>query len=582
MLLTFRTKLLASHIGLVVVIVLLTILELNRALGADLARQLDQRLEEQAKGASTWVTGDRRHPERLAARIAPIVNADVAIFDREGRLVAVATPSSAPGGDDAAGPEVGVAAGGAIGHASRILPGIGEEHFVAVPAGDGLVLRLAAPLSGINATVAAMRQRLAFASLLAVGAALALGIFASRFAIRPLRAMTETATNLARGDYDVKVPIQTPDEFGVLSRALALLAAQLKAQVGALVSERDRLSAILAGMMEGVIVFDRGGRALLANPAAVEVLGAEAPLAGKTLAEAVPIPEVRAFIESAAATRKVGETEIEAAERTIAIYVRPLGASGGGELVAVVRDMTPIRRLLSMRRDFVANVTHELRTPLTAIMGYAETLVRGSADAATQKSFLEIIQRQSARLASLVEGLLRLSALESAPDGAPVIEPVELGAIASLAIQTVKTRAATSEVTLLAHFAHATVAAADPGALEQVVENLLDNAIKYGRRGGTVRLEGERRGARVVVRVIDDGPGIESRHLPRLFERFYRVDEGRSRQRGGTGLGLAIVKHIVEAMRGSVAVASVVGTGTTFTIELPAYEPAASENTARP
>src|SRR6185295_5953748 len=188
-------------------------------------------------------------------------------------------------GDETAGPEVAAAARGEIGHASRLLAGSGtdEQHFVAVPAGDGLVLRLAAPLSGINATVAAMRQRLVFASLLAVAAALALGIFASRFAIRPLRAMTQTATDLAKGNYDVNVPVQTSDEFGILSRALASLAAQLKAQVGALTSERDRLSAILSGMMEGVIVFDRDGAALLANPAAMEILGADATLVGKSM-----------------------------------------------------------------------------------------------------------------------------------------------------------------------------------------------------------------------------------------------------------------------------------------------------------
>ena len=581
---SFRTKLLASHVGLVLVVVLITILGLNRTLGADLERQLDLRLEEQAKGASVWVSGDRRHPERIAGRIAVIVNAEVAIFDRDGKLVATSAPSS----KDAQGeipPEVSAAIAGGVGRASRLLSADAddEQHYVAVPAGDGLVLRLAAPLSGINATLRAMRQRLIYASALAVAAALMLGFFASRFAIRPLRAMTQTATDLAKGDYDVKVPVQTPDDFGVLSRALASLAAQLKAHVGALTSERDRLSAILAGMMEGVIVFDADGHALLANPSAMEILGVDETIVGKHLREAVKSTELRAFIERAAQSGVIGETEIEVDDgaRSIALYVRPLGVTGGGEVVAVLRDMTPIRRLLSMRRDFVANVSHELRTPLTAIMGYAETLLRGSPDEATRRTFLEIIQRQSGRLAALVEGILRLSALEAAPDPRQVTERVELRAIASHALATVKSRAVERDVTLENLVDDGAVVAGDPGGLEQVVENLVDNAVKYGRQGGTVRVEGARKGSRVIVSIVDDGPGIESRHLPRLFERFYRVDEGRSRQRGGTGLGLAIVKHIIESMRGTVTVESTIGGGTRFTIELPGFDAARVESGSR-
>ncbi len=388
--LTFRTKLLASHVALVFVVVLIVILELNRSLGADLARQLDQRLEQQAQGAAQWVGEGRRHPEKLASRLAHVVNADVTIFDREGNVTgdsahAGATPDApvVPPPPSPAPPEVLAAQRGEVGHATRAAAGTRDEiHYVAVLAADGIVVRVAAPLSDINATLGAMRARLLFASGIALAVAIALGFFASRIASRPLRDMTASATRIAKGDYDIAVSSTSPDEFGVLAEALSSLAAQLKARIGDLTAERDRLSAILAGMVEGVLVHGADGRVLVANPAATEILGGAAPLVGKRLEEAVTRADLRAFVERAAKHADVSETEIEGDGRSIALYVRPLAASAGGA-VTVLRDMTGVRKLMTMRRDFVANVSHELRTPVAAIQGYAETLLGGAADVAT-------------------------------------------------------------------------------------------------------------------------------------------------------------------------------------------------------
>jgi two-component system phosphate regulon sensor histidine kinase PhoR len=437
-------------------------------------------------------------------------------------------------------------------------------HYVAVGAADGLVLRLGAPLSGINATVRGMQRQLLVASGIALAIALALGMVAARVASDPLRAMTANAERLARGQYDLGPPSTSPDEFGLLSRTLSQLAAELESKIGDLVAERDRLSAILAGMAEGVVVTDANGEVVLANPAAAQVLGAPLDEGAKL---DVGAPEVRAFLEGSGSN--VREAEIEtAAGRAIALYVKPLAAGR----VTVLRDMTRIRRLLSLRRDFVANVSHELRTPVTAIQGYAETLLRGTVDAATTRQFLEIIHRQSMRIGQLVTSLLRLSELEAAPEDEAVMEPVPLLAVADAVADTVRARAAASGAAVAVRVPSDLLARGDPSGVEQVLLNLVDNAVKYGKPKGTVTVRGTREGAQALVTVEDDGPGIAPEHLPRLFERFYRVDAGRSRDRGGSGLGLAIVKHLVDSMGGKIEVESTVGRGSTFSVRLPLHE----------
>ncbi|HEY3821192.1 MAG TPA: ATP-binding protein [Polyangiaceae bacterium] len=569
MTLTFRAKLLASHLALVTAILLLVVLELNRTLGGDLVRQLDDRLEQQAQGAAQWVGEGRRHPDKLAGRLGLVVHAEVTLFDRDGNVLgdsSLQDVTGAPSGAD--DPEFQAAQRGEIGRATRAIEG-GEMRFVAVPAADGMVVRLGAPLSDIDATVGAMRRRLTFAIGIAIAAALALGWLASRLAARPLRAMTESATRIAQGDYAI-VPSTSPDDFGILSRTLASLGAQLEAKLRELTEERDRLSAILAGMAEGVLVVDATGKVVLANPAAEMILGPA--LVGKGVAEAVTSPALRAVLENAATTGQPHETEVEAGSRAIALYVRPLAARGGG-LVTVLRDMTRLRKLLVVRRDFVANVSHELRTPVTAIQGYAETLLRGAVDETTRKQFTEIIHRHARRLGALVEGLLTLSELEARPPEQAVRERVEVPAIAEHVRATLRERAAQRETGVDVDVAADVIARGDPVAVEQVIENLVDNAIKYGKDGGgRVRIVGRRLGDRVRLDVLDDGPGIDAEHLPRLFERFYRVDAGRSRERGGTGLGLAIVKHLVESMGGTVEVDSGTGRGTTFRVEWPAWD----------
>jgi two-component system phosphate regulon sensor histidine kinase PhoR len=572
--LTFRTKLLASHVGLVIAVMVIALLALNQALVADLRRQLDERLLEQATGAAQWVGEGRRHPDKLAERLALIVKADVTIFSHSGEVLGDSSAST-PARDGASEPpavlgktpendarasEVVTAMAGAIGRASRTL-GSGEDmRYVAVPAAE------------IHATVLAMQRRLIFASALAIVLALGLGFLASQLAARPLLAMTGAARRLAQGDYEVDLRSTSPDEFGLLSRTLGTLAGELKARIGDLVAERDRLTAILAGMAEGVVVVSATREILVANPAASEILRASATLVGSRLETAVTDPAIHRFIADGDSTSDVHESEVETAEgKSIAIYVRPLAASNGaaGGLVAVLRDMTRVRRLLTMRRDFVANVSHELRTPVASIQGYAETLLERAAEGTTERQFLEIIHRQAQHMGALVSDLLTLSEAQTKPREDLIREPIHLASLSAHVVDTLRGRALTKEARVRLEVGEEVRALGDPMGLEQVLQNLVDNALKYGQSGGEVSVRGVSGEGRVVLTVTDDGPGIAEEHLPRLFERFYRVDPGRSRDRGGTGLGLAIVKHLVESMGGAVAVTSDLGHGTTFRVELP-------------
>ena len=521
MVISFRTKLLASHVGLVAAVGIIAIFALNRWLSGDLVRQLDARLLEQARGAAEWSEeGGRRHPAKVASRIAHIVDAEVALFDRDGTVIAASPPESRID----VGDEVKEARANGVGKATRLRGGQ-EMHYVAVPAADGIVIRLSVPLSEVNQTVSDMQKRLLVTSGVAIVVALALGLLASR------------------------------------------VTSQLAA-------ERDHLSAILAGMVEGVLVIDHRGRVIVTNPAVDKILGTPGPVVGKTLEEAVTHDEARSLIE-ACMRGEITDTELEITDErgtSIAVYVRPLPASAGGAVVAVLRDQTALRRLMTVRRDFVANVSHELRTPVTAIQGYAETLLQGSTDPETSKQFIEIVHRQAQRIGGLVEQLLALSELEARGRSDIAHESVKLFSTAQHVAETVRGRAEKRNIRVTIDVAEDAIAFADPEGVERAIINLVDNAIKYGKDGGEVTITGERHHARGTVEIVvaDDGPGIDPTHLPRLFERFYRVDPGRSRSHGGAGLGLSIVKHLVESMDGSIAVTSELGKGARFEVTLPA------------
>lgn len=390
--------------------------------------------------------------------------------------------------------------------------------------------------------------------------------------------LTNAARRMHEGDLTVRARIAREQDLGQLGAAIDQLAGSLSQTVGDLRAQSDLVSRILDGMQEGVLLLDKDGKVALMNPSLREMLLLRADVIGQPLLEVVRHAELKELLDRARTTRKTCSGEVELGGlKPRRLLVRgtafvQTGAGAGdnaGGLLAVFFDVTDIRRLESLRRDFVANVSHELRTPVTAILSAAETMDSALAkDPEAAKRFLGIIERNAARLQRLIEDLLDLSRIESRelrlrPERF-AFEP-----FATHLLGMFRERADKRRITLKLESAKTIDLDVDRRALEQVLTNLVDNAVKYCPEGSTVALHAERADARVRLRVEDNGSGIEEKHLSRLFERFYRVDTGRSREMGGTGLGLSIVKHLVEAMGGTIEVRSTVGKGTTFEVVLP-------------
>ena len=357
-----------------------------------------------------------------------------------------------------------------------------------------------------------------------------------------------------------------------------IAAGRLQEAVDNLQRESSRLEAILGSMVEGVVSVDPQLHITFLNRAFANVMGVRLPLAPRT--PLVAIVRDHELLEMFTSVFASGEpiqrrlTLSALGARTFAVQVTPLAGATRGA-IGMFYDITEIERLERIRRDFVANVSHELRTPLAAISGYAETLLEGGLeDPENSRRFSEIILNKARQLANIVSDLLVLSSLEGGKP--PAAEPVSLRDSISSALRTVEPVAKTRGVHLVFHNGEDVQVLGYEIRLEQVWVNLLDNAIKFNRPDGEVRVEMLRQADSAIVRVCDNGLGIPSRDLPRIFERFYRVDKARSRATGGTGLGLAIVKHAVEQMGGSVAVESRLGHGTVFTVTLPPLEQATS------
>ncbi len=406
------------------------------------------------------------------------------------------------------------------------------------------------------------------AVLVAAGVAAATG--------RRLGALAEWARRTRSGEkVSPPLPARAPDAIDALASELGDLAAQLHAEIGRLENERDRLEAILAAMVEGVIVLDVHGTILRANARVAEILGIEdgRPLAGLRLWDLSRDVELNAAVRDALASRRPAVREVElrgAIHRHLAVTVGP--TADGSAWVLVFHDVTETKRLERVRTDFVANVSHELKTPLTAIKGFAETLLAsGFEDRERATHFVSIIDRQAERLSRLIDDLLILSDLELGK--MPVRpRPSALAPVVHDAVELLAEPARRGGVAVEVDVAEDLRVMGDPDRLAQVVSNLLDNAIKYTPAGGRVRIAAcSVDGSDQVQLVVEDtGRGIPAADLPRLAERFYRVDKARMRELGGTGLGLSIVKHIVQAHGGALHIDSRLGVGTTVTVTLSA------------
>lgn len=369
------------------------------------------------------------------------------------------------------------------------------------------------------------------------------------------------------------------DGLGMLAERIDALVTGLRVELLGLTAERDLLNGILSGMEEGVLLVDSEGRVARINPALKSMLPFLAEPIGRPLLEAVRHEELKILLDEVHRSGQAVARELELPglnPRRLLVQASPGSRlplqPGVLGLLAVFIDVTQLRRLETLRREFVANVSHELRTPVTAIRSASETLRSGAADdPEAAPVFLEIIERNSGRLHALIEDLLELSRIESREvrlERVPLEVARLLGHMVGLQGEAARRRGLELVLDVPAEPVYVL---ADERAVEQILTNLIDNALKYCPSGRVV-VRARQEGSRVVFGVLDMGPGIAARHLPRLFERFFRVDPGRSRAQGGTGLGLAIVKHLTEAMGGRVWVTSEVGRGSEFGLELPGCE----------
>ncbi len=479
-------------------------------------------------------------------------------------------------------PEIQAALKGEVGVSTRRSYTLDERMiYLALPVKDhnqiiGLI-RTALPVTYVDKILRKIYLKIISGSLVIVLLAAALIFFITRRLSRPLAEINRGAERFARGDLSSKVPVPESEELAKLAEALNYMAAQLDDRFRTITQQRQEQEAILSSMVEGVVAVDNHDRLITLNKAGARLLMVNPEMAkGQSIQEIIRNKELQRFLQQTRAAAAPAEGEIVLnglSERFIQLHGTKLldSQSQAIGVLLVMNDVTAMRRLERVRRDFVANVSHELRTPITSLKGFIETLQAGAIqEPENALSFLQIMARQADRLNQIIEDLLTLSRIEQEEEEGKVSLSLEpLKAVLQAAIQISAIRAAEKHINVVLNCPDGFQAYINPPLLEEAVVNLIDNAVKYSPPETTVKVEAEQTGEKVLIHVRDQGRGIAMEHLPRLFERFYRVDPSRSRKVGGTGLGLAIVKHIAQAHDGWVTVDSTLGQGSVFTLHLP-------------
>ena len=585
----FYKKLMASYLVVITVVFTAGMIYLHFGLSAQLMEQAEEDLTRNARLArlllvsSTSKDSPSYRLSELTDEIDRALGVRVTVISAEGRLLVDSDLAfDGPGRiENREGrPEVVAAKENGMGSSVRPGPrGRGELLYLALPIETGPlsggVIRLAMSLREIEETISEMRGLLlaagAFAFLLAIAVSFGAGVIVRR----GFDEIYDAVEKIARGNFSHRIASRRQDELGELARTMDRLASEVEGHLDELRNERDRLEAILEGMAEGVMVTNASGDILLVNSALREFFpslpefedGAPIPL------EAVRSPEVQEAVKdmlSRSATRLEREVEVLPA-RTLTLQAKRARAEGESNLVLVFHDVSEVKRLAGIRREFTANVSHELRTPLTAIQWAAQTLeVTAQSDPEATRRFASTINRHARRLSALVEDLLELGRIESKEEHVRLQEVSIRSAMDSVAhtlAPVVEKRGVRLDMRVPEEADHVR---ADPAALERVLINLAENGVNYSSEGSEITVTGHlREDGFVEVSVADQGEGIPPEHLSRIFERFYRVDSARSRENGGTGLGLSIVKHLVQEMGGDVWVESAPGRGSTFRFTVP-------------
>jgi two-component system, OmpR family, phosphate regulon sensor histidine kinase PhoR len=600
-------KLMAAFVVVIAAAAVIFDLMIGAAWESSLRTEIERNLLQKTQLLAHRVETDRTRPlSGIVDQEGRVAGARVTVIDATGTVLADSEANPTGMENHAARPEFAAALSGKTGSDERRSASVGTPFlYIAAPISGGAV-RLAYPLSDVEAVSAQVRRKLESASAWAFLFALAVAAVAAQWSARRLERIVEVAGRIAEGDLQARILESSQDEIGRVAAAIDRTARQVEQSFAAVRSSQRQLETLLDSMQDAVIAIGADGVVQWANKP-MNRLVPQGTRLHQPVVETVRDPDFLAAVKDAIATHAVRTARASSIVPSRAFDVTAAPLPGGGA-VAVLRDLTEAERVEKTRRDFIANVSHELRTPLTSIQGYAETLLDSTPDnVVPSREFLEIIRKNSARMSRLTEDLLTLARVESGETRfeAESVSPAELlhdaeenfreiarshgidlqirdlephtPQVLHLEMQAVQAhhsplpgrQNSDTQTTLKPTSDDLPPVLADREAIHQVFSNLIDNALKYGASGGRIILGAREIPHAVEFYVQDFGAGIASEHLPRLFERFYRVDKARSRESGGTGLGLAIAKHIMLAHGGSIRAESELAHGSTFLFTLP-------------
>jgi two-component system phosphate regulon sensor histidine kinase PhoR len=560
-------KVLAAMVLVIVAGTTVLDLSIRRAWENSLREDIERNLQQKTVMFANRVNSDHEHNlQQIASQEGQAAGARATIIDSTGKALADSEGQPASMTNRAQEPEFATALKGQIGIETRRSESLGIPFlYVAVPISGGAA-RLAYPLSDLEATTAQSRRTLLFGSAMAFLVALLIAGLAAHFTARRLRHIVKFSEQIAAGDLAARISEGSGDEIGQVAAALDKTARHLEENFAALQTSQHQLETFLNSMQDAVIAIGPDNRVQWANQTMDRLIPQHTRLSAPVV-ETVRDPDFLRAIRGANELRKVLTARATSIVPGRIFDVTAAPMPGGGA-VAVLRDLTETERMEKTRRDFIANVSHELRTPLTSIQGYAETLLDGAGENNHSREFLEIIRKNASRMSRLTEDLLTLARVESGEQRFDM-QPVTPSELLHDAVESFQEVTRAHGIELQVEDGVQEAVSADREAIHQVFSNLIDNALKYAASGGRLILGARHAQCGVEFYVRDFGAGIASEHLPRLFERFYRVDKARSRESGGTGLGLAIAKHIVLAHGGAIRAESELNHGSVFLFTLP-------------
>ncbi|WP_050697263.1 ATP-binding protein [Anaeromassilibacillus senegalensis] len=516
-----------------------------------------------------------RHPQQLALQMGNSLHSAgqpmrITVLDRMGNVVGDSEKEDIRE-NHYDRPEIVQAREGGYGYDTRRSASVGVPfYYAAVQLGSGYYLRAALPLEDLERTIRKMWLDALLGVLFGViMVSIASSLFVSWLS-QPLKRMSEAAKKLSRGDFQTRVRGKFNHEFAELAQSFNQMADNTENAVELLRTKQDQLEGVLQGMNDGVLAVNDQNEILFLNRRACSLLDCPGLKAGDKLDGSLLLTRLADLLAEAVRTGEPASHELSdlPEDQKYTVYTAPMDGQKTPAALAVVTDVTRIRKLEQLRSEFVSNVTHELKTPLTSIRGSIELLKSGNRDEETRRYFYDVLDIEAERLHHLIDDMLVLSQIENAKED-PSMRPCSVGEALERCLERAMPLTKENQVQLHLDASPDLYVACTPTRLEQLFDNLITNAVKYNVQGGSVLVTAQKQRQTAVIRIRDTGIGIAKEHMPRLFERFYRVDTSRSREIGGTGLGLSIVKHLVALYGGEIGVESVPGKGTAFTVILP-------------